>query len=204
VRATRRALIGSLLSALAFASGTCDALGHRTDEREPTASNSSRLLALSASEQSARSPTAGPVTRGAPTEENERVAATLRASLATQLVTVSLGILSVVGAFVTFTLDRRHARLGFFACTAMAAALIFASVGFGALALDALQDDVTTGVYFSDDQLSLLQLQTVSLGLGVIILPFAFAFAGRAKADDTAQLRTQLQELASEVDPRGG
>jgi hypothetical protein len=86
----------------------------------------------------------------------------------------------------------------------MAAALIFASVGFGALALDALQDDVTTGVYFSDDQLSLLQLQTVSLGLGVIILPFAFAFAGRAKADDTAQLRTQLQELASEVDPRGG
>lgn len=138
---------------------------------------------------------------GADNAENKRASATVLATLASQLITAGMAVLAVVGAFVTFTLDKRNAKTGFFICTGSAALLIFFSIFFGALGLDKLQ-----AYLFSDNwtsttsgQLWEFRLQTMCLGLAILVLPFSFAFFGSTKEDQIDRVRARLDELSSQM-----
>jgi hypothetical protein len=77
--------------------------------------------------------------------ESRRAAATIRATLSSQLITGGLAVLAVEGAFVTYTLDKREGATGFLIIAAVSAILIIVSFFLGALGQDALGGNVSVG-----------------------------------------------------------
>jgi hypothetical protein len=128
-----------------------------------------------------------------------RAAANMRATLSSQLITGSLAILAVEGAFVTFALDKREGIIGFLLLAALAATLIVLSLLFGALGQDSLVGSVAASGGMSPRARNLLRWQTICLGAAIVVFPFAFFFFGHSKVDRLDSMQRRLNKLETEV-----
>jgi hypothetical protein len=136
--------------------------------------------------------------------EKRRAAATIRATLSSQLITGGLAVLAVEGAFVTYTLDKREGATGFLIIAALSALLIIVSFFLGALAQDALGGNVSEGGGMSRKEHLMFMGQTLFLGTAIVLLPFSFIFFGTPQDDGLNGVVKELNGATIEVESQHG
>jgi hypothetical protein len=135
--------------------------------------------------------------------DNQRPSANATLTLSAQLITTALAVLAVIGAFVTFAIDKREADPGFYLIVALSALLIFLSGVFGSIANDQLAANVAANVFSGRRQQRLHQMQTILLFLGIAILPLSFIFFGTSKESSLDRVQSKQAELVQQVQYQG-
>jgi hypothetical protein len=117
-----------------------------------------------------------------------------------QMITAALAILAIVGAFVTFTIDKRNADPLFFVCISLSVVLLFSSTISGALGVVSVMSLLQSNVGAAPTTFpSYFNRQFYLLILGVVVLPISFFFFGDAKEDNLYRLSQDLQHQEDET-----
>jgi hypothetical protein len=131
-----------------------------------------------------------------PNEENLRAGADVTVTVSSQLITTSLALLAVTGAFVTFTLDKRDADASFYIIVGLSAFLSFLSGVCGSIGMDRFGARISAGQFRRSRWIN---AQTILLGLSIFILPFSFLFFGTPKEQALDQVQAEQRQLTEQL-----
>lgn len=129
--------------------------------------------------------------------EDRRAAATLIATVTGHLITTALAVVAVLGAFLTFTLDKRDVGLFFFVCIAVSALLLLLSIIVGVYSADRVLTFVAIGSL--PPHLKGTRWQLILLVAGVVVVPVSFVFFGQPKEDTLDRIQNQLVEATEQI-----
>ncbi len=121
--------------------------------------------------------------------ENKKDAVNIGVTLSTQLISASLTMIAVLGAFVTFIIDKRDVGLSFYILIGISFFAFIVSVVCGGKGIDKARKSGFDGNWNLDDTKKSFNLQALLCVLGLLFFILSI-FLGKEKTD------TQLDRLS--------
>lgn len=120
--------------------------------------------------------------------ENKKDAVNIGVTLSTQLISASLTMIAVLGAFATFIIDKREVGLLFYVLIGISFLTFAASILLGGKGIDKARKSGFTGQWNLDDTKTCFNWQALLCGFGLLFFILSI-FIGKEKSD------TQLDRL---------
>lgn len=130
-------------------------------------------------------------------KEDKKAAVQLWTTVSTQLITATLAMIAVQGAFITFFFDKRHPSTSFFVFSCLALVLFILSIAMAAKGIGALAQSGYSGEWKKDDAVVKFFLQTVLCLLGLVFFFTSLLFSGPTKETESDK---QVKELQQQVE----
>ena len=121
--------------------------------------------------------------------ENKKDAVSIGVTLSTQLISASLTMIAILGAFATFIIDKREVGLRFYILIGISFLTLVASIFFGGKGIDKARKSGFDGKWNLDDTKKPFNLQALFCGMGLLFFILSI-FIGKEKSD------TQLDRLS--------
>lgn len=121
--------------------------------------------------------------------ENKKDAVNIGVTLSTQLISASLTMVAVLGAFSTFIIDKREVGLLFYALIGISFLTFIVSIFLGGKGIDKARKNGYDGKWNLDDTKESFNWQALLCGMGLLFFILSI-FIGKEKPD------TQLDRLS--------
>lgn len=121
--------------------------------------------------------------------ENKKDAVNIGVTLSTQLISASLTMIAVLGAFATFIIDKREVGLLFYALIGISFLTFILSIFLGGKGIDKARKSGFDGKWNLDDTKESFNWQALLCGMGLLFFILSI-FIGKEKSD------TQLDRLS--------
>lgn len=130
-------------------------------------------------------------------KEDKKAAIQLWTTVSTQLITATLAMMAVQGAFITFFFDKRHPSTLFYVISPLTLLLFISSIAMAAKGIGALAQSGYSGEWKKDDAISKFRLQTVLCLVGILFFFTSLFFSGPTRESETDK---QVKELQQQVE----
>ena len=127
-------------------------------------------------------------------EEDKKVAVNIGVSLSGQLITAALAMIAVIGAFATFSLDKREIGPSYYIIIGIAFLSFVISIFCGGKGIDKARVNGHQGIWEIKDTKDYFNWQGICCFLGIFFLAISI-FIGKDKKDETT---TKINNLSEE------
>jgi cell division protein FtsB len=127
-------------------------------------------------------------------KEDKKAAIQLWTTVSTQLITATLAMMAVQGAFVTFFFDKRKPTTAFYVLSVVTLILFILSIGFAAKGIGDLAQSGYGGEWKKELAVPRFFQQTVLCLLGLLVFFTSLLFSGPSKESESEKLVRQLQQ----------
>lgn len=114
--------------------------------------------------------------------ENKKAAVNIGVTLSTQLISASLTMIAVLGAFATFIIDKREVGVLFYVLTGISFLTFIASIIFGGKGIDKARKSGFDGKWRLDDTKQPFNRQALLCGIGLVFFILSI-FTGKEKSN---------------------
>lgn len=125
---------------------------------------------------------------------DKKDAVSIGVTLSTQIIAASLAMIAVVGAFTSFTIDKKNVGLSYYIITGLAFLSFVISIFCGGKGIDKARKDGFVGNWNLSSTKGNFNLQSLAAFAGIIFFIISM-FLGEDKSDETEQ-RIHKQEKA--------
>jgi hypothetical protein len=132
--------------------------------------------------------------------ENHVEAVNIGITLSSQIVTASLAVLAILGAFATFALDKKEVGYTYYIFTILSSICLISSILYGGAGINKARQEGFNGNWDISLTKSLFNKQAITILLGTILFVIS-TFLGQSKSDniekDVSNLRISQKALLS-------